>query len=188
MRSAALWALIVGCASTPTTDTVDVAKVKQPVSDKSEGPPIDATVMVAGLGETKAVGASGAHLVDAWACQAAERYDQRLQVRCKDDVEAILQVKAMQASFAMESGEDMDTEAMVKLMKASHFIAVSIDKQDDGALAVTVLLADELGRPVHKVSESSAALEGVEPVITKAVIEAFEVLGQAQAAGSDTGE
>ena len=61
----------------------------------------------------------------------------------------------------MESGEDMDTEAMVKLMKASHFMAISIDKQDDGDLAVTVLLADEIGRPVHKLSESAAGLEAV---------------------------
>ena len=58
-------------------------------SGKSTGPTIDATVMVAGLGETKAIGASGAHMVDAWACEAAERYDQRIQIRCKDDVDIL---------------------------------------------------------------------------------------------------
>ncbi|HBU49128.1 MAG TPA: hypothetical protein DEB46_12540 [Myxococcales bacterium] len=189
MRYGALLALLVGCASTPAADVMDQAKSPNSGSSgKSTGPTIDATVMVAGLGETKAIGASGAHMVDAWACEAAERYDQRMQIRCKDDVEAILQVKAMQASFAMESGEDMDTEAMVKLMKASHFMAISIDKQDDGDLAVTVLLADEIGRPVHKLSESAAGLEAVEPIIMKGVKEAFEVLAQTQAAGGNAGD
>ena len=173
--------LLAGCASTPSTEAVQSASTAE-ASAKAEGPAIDATVMIAGVAETKAVGSSAAHMIDAWACEAAERYSERAEVRCKDDVEAILQVKAMQASFAMESGDDLDTEAMVKLMKASHFMAIAIDKLEDGQLAVTVLLADEIGKPLHKVSETAAGLEAIEGIVAKAVTESFEVLAQISAA------
>lgn len=177
IRLGLLAVCFAGCASTSTTEAIDEAVVPERASGKAQGPPISATVMIAGVAETN-VGAGAAHMIDAWACEAAERYDQRAQVRCKDDVDAILQVKAMQASFAMETGEDMDTEALVKLMKASHYMAVAVDKLEDGQLAVTVLLADEIGKPVHKVDAKVAGLEAIESVLNQAVAESFEILAK----------
>lgn len=175
---------LAACASTPAGEgAAGVQEVKSPAADSAaSGGPINATVMITGVAGSEAISPSAASMVDAWVCEAAERYGKRAEVRCKDDIDAVLQVRAMQASFASESGEDVDTEKLAELMRASHFLAVTVDQAPQGLL-VQVLLATSDGQPMHRFTKTAVNLEAIEALVRTAVDESFAILAKAE--GSD---